>query len=122
MSESVTIQGEARQGDVYLRRIEALPAGLSPHTRDEIGRIVLAYGESSGHAHAIRDPHVMGLRMAGSEEVDFVEVGGSGATLNHEYESGVMAEHHPLALAPGLYEVIRQREYVAPQIERRAVD
>lgn len=121
-SHLVPIETEARQGDVYLRRIDALPEGLAPSPRDEIGRIVLAYGESSGHAHAIRDPHVMGLRMAGSEEVDFIEVGGSGATLNHEYESGVMAEHHPLGLAPGAYEVIRQREYVAPDIERRAVD
>jgi len=122
VTNPVELQSAARQGDVFLRRIDALPEDLADHPRDKIGRIVLAYGERSGHAHAIRDPHVVGLRLAGSEEVDFIEVGGSGAVLNHEYESGVMAEHHPIALEPGLYQVVRQREYVAPDIERRAVD
>ena len=122
MTDRVQLQTAARQGDVYLERVDALPEGLADHPRDRIGRIVLAYGERSGHAHAIRDPHVMGLRLAGSEEVDYIEVGGSGATLAHEYESGVMAEHQAIALEPGLYRVVRQREYVAPEIERRAVD
>ena len=47
---------------------------------------------------------------------------GSGATLTHEYSSGVKAEHEAVSLAPGLYKVTRQREYVAPKIERRVVD
>ncbi len=117
------IEKTARQGDVLLIRVDALPEGVTEAKRDRIGRIVLAYGETSGHAHTIRDKGVCGFRMAGSEEVDFIEVGGSGvATLNHEYESGAMAEHHPITLPPGAYKVVRQREYVAPQIERRVVD
>ena len=40
-----------RQGDVLLRRVSQLPDGAvkSPKT----DRIVLAYGEVTGHAHAI---------------------------------------------------------------------
>ena len=112
----------ARQGDVLIERVDKLPIGLTQAPRDHVGRIMLAYGETSGHGHAIRDKNVVGLRMAGSEDVDYIEIGGSGATLSHEYESGKLAEHEPIALAPGTYRVVRQREYVAPQIERRVVD
>jgi len=117
-----TIKTVARQGDVMLVRIDELPANLKPAKRDKIGRVVLAYGEHSGHAHTIRDPHVMSLSMAGSDEVDFIEVGGSGpATLNHEYESGKLAEHLPITLPPGAYKVVRQVEY-SPQAIVRVVD
>lgn len=112
----------ARQGDVLIERIDKIPIGLSQAPRDHVGRIMLAYGETSGHGHAIRDKNVVALRMAGSEDVDYIEVGGSGATLRHEYESGQFAEHEPINLAPGTYRVIRQREYVAPQIDRRVID
>lgn len=123
MSEIAAAQAaEYRQGDVFLQRVETRPEGLEPAPRDRIGRLVLAYGETSGHAHAFRDPNVLGLRLAGSEEVDYIEVGGAGAVLAHEYESGAMADHLAVSLAPGLYQVIRQREYVAPDIERRVVD
>lgn len=111
----------ARQGDVVLTRVESLPAGLTEHPRDKLGRIVLAYGEKSGHSHAIRDKSVCGFRMAGSEEADYILVGGSGGSLNHEYENGGLAEHHPIMLDEGVYRVVRQQEYT-PQAIVRAVD
>ncbi len=123
-----TIQTTARQGDVVLVRVDKLPEGLIETRRDRIGRIVLAHGEKSGHGHAIRDPHVMSLRMASTGEdptgvsggVDYIVVGGSGpATLNHEYESGAMAEHHPIELpAGGIFRVALQREYTPEAIVR----
>ena len=112
----------ARQGDVLIERVASLPAGLEPAERDTIGRVVLARGEAHDHTHALRNPLVCGFRVAGSEDVDYIEVGGSGAVLTHEYSSGVQADHDPVDLAPGVYRVVRQREYVAPQIERRVVD
>lgn len=121
------IEKTARQGDVMLVRIDKLPEGLIPTERDKLGRIVLAHGEKSDHGHAIRDPHVTSLRMASTGEdptgvsggVDYIEVGGAGpATLNHEYESGQMAEHHPISLPPGLYKVALQREYTPEAIVR----
>jgi|SRR5579859_2708039 len=116
------IEKKARQGDVLLTRVKALPEGVYAAKRDGLGRIVLARGEAHDHTHAIRDRHACGFRLAGSEEVDYVEVGGSGpATLAHEYSSGVMAEHHPLTLPPGVYKVTRQREY-SPKGIVRVVD
>lgn len=112
----------ARQGDVLVERIDKLPDGLVKAKRDNLGRVVLARGEAHDHTHALRNRLVCGFRMAGSEDVDYIEVGGSGATLTHEYSSGAQADHDPVALAPGTYRVVRQREYVAPQIERRVVD
>lgn len=121
------IEKFARQGDVFIERVDTLPPGAKPAKRDEHGRIVLAHGESSGHAHTIRDKNVMSFRMETAErdvlgaEVDYVLVGGSGATLNHELVSGQMAEHEPVSLPPGVYKIGAQREY-SPEAIRRAVD
>lgn len=113
------IDKAARQGDVMLVRVDKLPEGLIPTKRDDHGRIVLAHGEHSGHGHAIRDKGVCSFRMSTTGEdssgvsggVDYIEVGGSGATLNHEYVSGQMAEHEPISLSPGYYSVKLQQEY-----------
>ena len=43
-----------RQGDVAIIPTTAIPDGVTPIERDD-GRIVLAYGEVTGHAHAILD-------------------------------------------------------------------
>jgi hypothetical protein len=43
------------QGDVLMFPVAELPANLVPVARDN-GRIVLAYGEHTGHAHAIHAP------------------------------------------------------------------
>jgi hypothetical protein len=43
-----------RQGDVLLTPVLSLPVGLKEVPLDK-GRIVLAYGEVTGHAHAIAD-------------------------------------------------------------------
>lgn len=129
-TEMNIIESAARQGDVMLVRVDKLPEGVVPAKRDEIGRITLAYGESSGHAHSIRDRHVTAFRRAGAEDadptgvwggVDYIEVGGSGpATLSHEYVSGKMAEHHPISLPPGVYKVELQQEYRPDEIVRVA--
>lgn len=122
-----TINEVARQGDVLLKRIDKLPPNLKETARDEHGHIVLAFGEHSGHRHAIRDKEVTSFRFETAErdalsaEVDFIQVGGSGATLNHEYVTGVKADHEPITLPPGLYQVVGQREYSPDEI-RRAVD
>lgn len=117
-----------RQGDVLLQRVDSLPAGLKETKRDVHGHIVLALGESSGHRHAIRDKHVTSFRFETasrdaslSADVDYIEVGGGGATLNHEYVSGMKADHEPVLLAPGRYRVVGQRTY-APGAIQRAID
>lgn len=41
-----------RQGDVLIVAIAAMPAEVTPEKPDA-GRAVLAYGEVTGHAHAL---------------------------------------------------------------------
>jgi len=98
-----------RQGDVCLK-----PEGSRPEATPvprEGGRIVLAHGERTGHAHAIVEPDARLLEDG--RGVRFLEVGPGGARLRHE-------EHEALALAPGVYRVLQQREFV-PERPARAV-
>lgn len=45
---------QIRQGDVQIQQVTKLPAGCT-EIKSEGGRIVLAHGEVTGHAHAIYD-------------------------------------------------------------------
>jgi len=98
-----------RQGDVFIVRIRAIPKKAEAVPRQD-GRIVLAYGEATGHAHAVLDEDVRLLAMGDRR---FLEVA-SPATVRHE-------EHAPVALPAGRYEVVRQREY-APEEIRNVAD
>ena len=101
-----------RQGDVLLRAVAAIPKGAKDITPQ--GRIVLAHGEVTGHAHAIADaPAEVKPRLwdAGAER--FLQVVAP-ASLQHE-------EHAPIELPPGNYQVIGQVEY-APEEIRRVAD
>src|ERR1051326_6653034 len=93
-----------RQGDVLFVPFPRIPVEAAPVARVN-GRIVLALGEATGHAHAIADSDAEILEHRGAR---FVRVGGSGATLSHE-------EHGPIALPPGSYRVVLQREYTGEE-------
>lgn len=97
-----------RQGDVLVRRIDKIPAKAQPRARK--GRIVLAEGEVTGHAHAIVEPEAL-LYDLGDEL--FLHADGT-VTLRHE-------EHAPISLPPGDYQVVRQREYT-PEAFRNVAD
>lgn len=45
-----------RQGDVLIERIDSVPDDAQPVPLED-GRIVLAHGEVTGHAHAIKSRH-----------------------------------------------------------------
>lgn len=97
-----TMQRQFRQGDVFLRRVEALPPGEKSVPRGR-SRVVLAEGELSGHAHVLPARHVRVFRDDASAR-SFVLVRQRGSQLQHE-------EHAPIAVPEGIYEVVRQREY-----------
>ena len=88
-----------RQGDVMLLKIETLPPEAVSDQSEE-HRIVLAYGEVTGHAHAVSTAHAAIYKH--NEERYLVTE--PGAQLVHE-------EHNTIVLEPGVYRVIRQREY-----------
>jgi hypothetical protein len=103
----------ARQGDVLIEQVNTIPADTKPVPRDG-GRVILAYGEVTGHAHAILEPSVtlkeQKLAAGIARYLDAPE----GATLQHE-------EHSTLTLPPGQYRVIQQREY-SPEAIRNVRD
>lgn len=108
---------QLRQGDVFIEAIDNLPANGLVEIPREGGRVVLAHGEATGHAHAIADKGVKFFRHAESGET-FVTVSKQhargGASLLHE-------EHTAHVLREGAYRVTRQREY-SPAAIRNVAD
>ncbi len=98
-----------RQGDVLLVAEETLPQGSEEVPLSD--RIVLAYGEVTGHAHAVAN---LQARMYADGNVRYLKVGDDGADLVHE-------EHSTIHLLPGVYRIVHQREYV-PNSSRLVLD
>jgi hypothetical protein len=96
-----------RQGDVLLIRVAKAPR-LARHVKTPAGRIVLAEGETTGHAHRLEAELADLLEDATGRRFVTMELPGR---LVHE-------EHAAIDVPPGVYEVVRQREYVP---EQRAV-
>lgn len=93
-----------RQGDIFLEMVDVIPEGLEEVPRDPSRGIVLALGESTGHAHAIPDTGATLFRSKEAANADvFLRVVEPVALL-HE-------EHSTIPLSPGLYRVRRQREW-----------
>jgi len=93
-----------RQGDVLMVPIQEseLPEGLVNAPRDG-GRMVLARGEATGHAHVATGEGLTLLCLPDDLESMFLHVRGYGR-VSHE-------EHAAIPLAPGYYRIVRQREY-----------
>jgi hypothetical protein len=97
-----------RQGDVLLVRIDGLPPNVAP-TVVEDGSIVLAYGEATGHAHRLAAQTAVLHTLGDNRYLEVKEP----TDLTHE-------EHSPLNLVPGIYKVVRQREYSPQRIQHVA--
>jgi hypothetical protein len=108
-----------RQGDVLMRRTRKKPTTTAKAVTDR-GRVILAYGEVTGHCHEVvpvtADPDLVPA-MELFEEADGTRllVVRREARVQHE-------DHGAIALAPATYEIIRQREYVAPELSRSVAD
>ena len=122
-----------RQGDVLIVSVAALPAGVKPRKR-ESGRVVLAHGEVTGHAHAIERRDVVHYDAPNAEKAaeqlladagfnfevtpvnapSFLEIP-SGAELTHE-------EHGTIVLPAGPAVVLRQREWTDADEPRQIAD
>ena len=103
-----------RQGDVLLIPVKSIPKSANEPIARERGRIVLAHGEVTGHAHAIADKRAALFRDPKLAAI-FMRVSGDLAVaLEHD-------EHETINVPPGNYQVIRQREY-APGAIRNVTD
>lgn len=99
-----------RQGDVLLMQVPELPPSAE-ETSGDGNRIVLAYGEVTGHAHAVATTQA---RIYADKATRYLHVSDEGAALVHE-------EHATILLAPGVYRIVHQREYV-PNSSRFVAD
>lgn len=98
----------ARQGDVLIKRVAEIPEGLKKVPLDR-GRVILAYGEVTGHAHVVVGD--VEFLTADLEDME-------GRFLRVEQEAQVVHdEHDTVILPPGEYEIIRQREYTSADME-----
>ena len=100
-----------RQGDVLLREVKNVPKDAKRQQQKD--RIVLAYGESTGHAHAIHDLESVDVYVGKAGEL-YLTVKQDGVALKHE-------EHAAIVLPPGHYERVIQREY-SPESIRNVAD
>ncbi len=100
----------ARQGDVYVEQIteEEFNAEVKKdeQVKNDSGRVILAYGEVTGHAHAI--PGTAANLFGNDEGVRFLQIE-TPTNLTHE-------EHSKVELPEGFYRVVRQREYSPEKI------
>ena len=115
-----------RQGDVLLVPVSEIPPGLKSRRG---GKVILAYGEVSGHHHRFECGNVTAfykegddLTMAGGTalrgsrtDVEYIAVPTGGASLVHE-------EHDAISVGEGAYRVIRQREFDLLEGVRRVAD
>jgi hypothetical protein len=101
---------QMRQGDVFCAATnDPIPADAKPVKRDN-GRLILAYGEVTGHAHAIEAPEVeMYEDSSGTLWLRVPET----ATLVHE-------EHSAHTLKPGVYRSTVQQSWSAGFMRRVA--
>lgn len=102
-----------RQGDVLIMKSRKRRPNREPLKRDG-GRVVLAYGEATGHAHAIANRGARLYEIEGLEDRFLEVLARGGVDLVHE-------EHGTITLPRGNYVVRRQREY-SPQEIRRVAD
>jgi hypothetical protein len=105
----------ARQGDVMLRAVARIPEDATAHVRKADGaRVVLAYGEVTGHAHALDAETV--VAYGPSDDAFWLDVTQPGrAIVTHE-------EHAAIAIPANVrfVEVRRQMQYSPAAIERVA--
>ena len=92
-----------RHGDVMLELIDQLPAG----SKRKLTHATLAFGEITGHSHAIRQKSDVTLYDYGTFMC--LDVHAKTVSLVHE-------EHATIELPKGLYRVWRQREYSPEEI------
>lgn len=100
---------KVRQGDVMIRGIKTAPKGERKKRADG----ALAYGEVTGHKHAVAD-------LKAAEVFDC----GGGLYMSVTAEGGVSIvheEHGTVRIPKGDYEITIQREYSPDEI-RKVVD
>ena len=130
------LQKPIRQGDVILTPVASIPAGAVQIPNKEKGRVVLAYGEVTGHAHAIYE-NTDHLKVWAIGKVKYLEVM-AGAMVDRTITSVIVGldgepmqiansqfegvclkheEHTHHVLPPGVYKLPVQVEYTPQALQ-----
>lgn len=105
---------QVRQGDVLVEAVDKIPAAAKAVKPDN-GRTILAYGEVTGHAHALPGSVAKLFRVADESSITGTYLSVIKPTaLKHE-------EHAPIEIPVGKYRVVIQREY-SPEAIRQVAD
>jgi len=96
-----------RQGDILYKKISTLPTDLKLQADN-----VVAGGEGATHTHMLVDGEL--FQLENSDTKLYIRT--------HENTRLIHEEHLPIRLESGIYEVIRQREYLGPGlIQKEAI-
>lgn len=104
------MQKQIRQGDVYLRPAGDFKLDGAKVIAPVNGRFILAEGEATGHHHSVT-----------AETCGLFDMVGKTVLVVNETTQLTHQEHGTIEVAPGMYFVVRQREY-APEAPRRVMD
>ncbi len=110
-----TFKNHCAQGDIYIRRIDALPANATKACADK-GRVIVTHSET-GHHHVMDAAAVTMYRLPDSI-MDCLLVVDQPTALEHLREHDT---HEPIMFDKGVYHVRRQQEYT-PEGLRRVED
>lgn len=102
-----------RQGDVFIERVDSIPVDatkIDPATQRVKGRLVLAYGEVTGHHHSVALVDVE--ECSQTAEAIYMRIMNE-TTVRHQ-------EHAEIPLKPGIYKSYVQVQYTPAEIERVA--
>lgn len=102
------ISGQFRQGDVLIQESDTIPENS---TKQKSGRVILAHGAVTGHAHEIERDTADAWKDG--EDTVAVEVKKK-TSVKHQ-------EHAPIPLKPKIHKVRRQSEY-SPTALRSVAD
>lgn len=102
-----------RQGDVLIEAVERIPYAAYTNER------LLVRGEGRNHGHFITGENVQVLKAADDELSEgggivthYLDIADTCELEHLLIDSSIWTkEHHPIAIPPGKYRVIRQREF-----------
>lgn len=112
VQEGECLMRQMRQGDVFVQQVQKRER--SGRAISDQGRVILAYGEVTGHAHEVvaETKAIEGVPPAQL----FEEPDGTRYLFVDRPCSLIHQEHGPIALKTGCYKVTRQREYSPEEI------
>lgn len=115
-----------RQGDVLLTKVDRLPDGCRPADLDH-GRVVLAYGETTGHAHAFQELGAVEAWRAPTGDL-YVSAARPATLVHGALSAGELTpvspvEHRPVTINPGeVWLASIQQVFDPSSISRPVVD